>query len=176
MATLATYIFLVLTNRHAIITTLCCCKRGTVSQCAQFKQHTPVTHWLASDLTVGEDVNEQRKKRKHSHRPLSSFHKAPRDIVQLCHSTSFKLCPLVLFSGSKVKLSSKSLLWVHAYKWCHESRRQMEVSGWLKENKCIFLEAMRVELFPLVVIILSSGSAAKPPLLHRSTADDRPTV
>lgn len=117
------------------IATLCCCRRATVSQHTMQTTH-PSTHWHASDLTVGEDVNEQRKKRKRSHRPLSSFHRAPRDIVQLCRWTSFKLCAVVLFSGSKVKLSSKSLLRVHVYKWYHESRRQMEVSGWLKE-KCI---------------------------------------
>lgn len=68
---------------------------------------TPVTHWHASDLTVGEDVNEQRKKRKQSHRPLSSFHKAPRDIVLFRHSTSEQPCPVILFSGLKVRLSSK---------------------------------------------------------------------
>lgn len=68
--------------------------------------NTVTASWHASDLMVGEDVDEQRKKRKQSHRPLTGFHRAPRAVIK-CPAVPFNLrtallCSVFSFLGQRL--------------------------------------------------------------------------
>lgn len=137
---------------------------------------TVVACWHVSDLTVGEDVDEQRKKRKQSHRPLSALHWAPRTFVK-CPALSFNLrttlsgCLVIWVKGLLLLL-----LFFEAMKWTWASAgRCMPQEDKKRQQNKMYFPGRHVMAHPPSIYILFTSQCSNT-ATRRVTADDNPVI